>query len=215
MRRTRRSTEAADPEGTDELGSAVAAARCGDEAAFALVYRDVQPRLLRHLRVLCNGDPDTAEDVAAEAWLHIVRDLPTFVGGGEDFRGWAATIARNRALDHHRRAASRPRPADVGTETLHTMPAQEDVSEAALARLGTDRAIELLLTLPPDQAEAVVLRAIVGLDANAAGAVLGKTAGAVRTAASRGLHTLAAALTDPTAPAGVTKTRPDALKGVR
>jgi RNA polymerase sigma-70 factor, ECF subfamily len=37
----------------------------------------------------------------------------------------------------------------------------------------------------------VLLRAVVGLDAAAAGAVLGKRPGAVRTAASRGLRTLA------------------------
>jgi RNA polymerase sigma-70 factor (ECF subfamily) len=36
-----------------------------------------------------------------------------------------------------------------------------------------------------------MLRAVVGLDANAAGRVLGKRAGAVRTAAYRGLRRLA------------------------
>jgi RNA polymerase sigma-70 factor (ECF subfamily) len=45
--------------------------------------------------------------------------------------------------------------------------------------------------LPRDQAEAVLLRAVVGLSAQAAGSVLGKRAGAVRIAAHRGLKTLA------------------------
>ncbi|HEU5392842.1 MAG TPA: sigma factor-like helix-turn-helix DNA-binding protein, partial [Streptosporangiaceae bacterium] len=45
-------------------------------------------------------------------------------------------------------------------------------------------------TLPPDQAEAVLLRAVLGLDATTAGTILGKRAGAIRTAASRGLRTL-------------------------
>jgi RNA polymerase sigma-70 factor (ECF subfamily) len=48
--------------------------------------------------------------------------------------------------------------------------------------------------LPPDQAEAVLLRVVVGLDAESAGKVLGKRAGAVRTAAYRGLRTLASRL---------------------
>jgi RNA polymerase sigma-70 factor (ECF subfamily) len=45
--------------------------------------------------------------------------------------------------------------------------------------------------LPSDQAEAVLLRAVVGLDADSAGKILGKRAGAVRTAAYRGLRALA------------------------
>ncbi len=44
--------------------------------------------------------------------------------------------------------------------------------------------------MPPDQAEAVLLRAVLGLDAQTAGEVLGKRAGAIRTAAHRGLRTL-------------------------
>ncbi|HEX5300049.1 MAG TPA: sigma factor-like helix-turn-helix DNA-binding protein [Streptosporangiaceae bacterium] len=44
--------------------------------------------------------------------------------------------------------------------------------------------------MPPDQAEAVLLRAVLGLDATTAGTILGKRSGAIRTAASRGLRTL-------------------------
>lgn len=205
----------------DELSAALLRARSGDESAFAVVYRTVQPNLLRYLRVLLKGDADptsAAEDVAAEAWLQIVRDLPTFHGDGADFRAWSATIARNRATDHHRRAAARPRAADVGAETLSHLPAQDNVGEEVLARLGTDRAIALLSALPPDQAEAVVLRAVVGLDATTAAEVLGKKSGAVRMAAHRGLTALAAALAaqqDTPAGAAVTETTPDTLKGVR
>ena len=57
--------------------------------------------------------------------------------------------------------------------------------------MSTAAALALIATLPRDQAEAVLLRAVVGLDATAAGKVLGKRAGAVRVAAHRGLRTLA------------------------
>ena len=49
----------------------------------------------------------------------------------------------------------------------------------------------LISRLPQDQAEAVVLRVVVGLDAKSAAQVLGKRPGAVRTAAHRGLRKLA------------------------
>ncbi|MEE3921696.1 hypothetical protein V2I01_35910 [Micromonospora sp. BRA006-A] len=55
-------------------------------------------------------------------------------------------------------------------------------------------ALALIRTPPPAEAEAVMLRAVIGLDAETAGRVLGRRAGAVRTAAHRGLRRLAALL---------------------
>ena len=74
---------------------------------------------------------------------------------------------------------------------LADLTAAGDTAEAAIATLSTAQAVEIIATLPRDQAEAVLLRAVVGLSAEAAGAVLGKRAGAVRVAAHRGLKTLA------------------------
>jgi RNA polymerase sigma-70 factor (ECF subfamily) len=51
-----------------------------------------------------------------------------------------------------------------------------------------------ILALPRTEAEAVLLRAVVGLDATAAGKVLGKRPGTVRVAAHRGLKKLATAI---------------------
>jgi RNA polymerase sigma-70 factor (ECF subfamily) len=61
----------------------------------------------------------------------------------------------------------------------------------ALDRLDTDWALTLIATLPRDQAEAVMLRVVAGLDVKQAAAVLGKRPGAVRIAAMRGLRRLA------------------------
>jgi RNA polymerase sigma-70 factor, ECF subfamily len=70
--------------------------------------------------------------------------------------------------------------------------------------------------LPPDQAEAVLLRAVLGLDARTAGQVLGKRAGAVRTAAHRGLTTLARRLEEAGQQhPGVTRMADLALKDMR
>ena len=53
-------------------------------------------------------------------------------------------------------------------------------------------AISLLAGLSQDQAEAVALRVIAGLDTAAVADILGKSAGAVRVALHRGLRSLAA-----------------------
>ncbi|MFD3791412.1 RNA polymerase sigma factor [Streptomyces cyaneofuscatus] len=171
-----------------ELTAAVLAAQDGDEDAFRAVYRAVQPRLLGYIRTLV-GEPD-AEDVASEAWLQIARDLDRFSGDADRFRGWAARIARNRSLDHLRMRSRRP--AIGGDETeLTGRPAESDTAGDAMEALDTDRTMSLIAQLPQDQAEAVVLRVVVGLDAKSAAQTLGKRPGAVRTAAHRGLKRLA------------------------
>src|SRR5438067_215845 len=94
--------------GLDEqarLQASLSAARAGNTIAFEAVYRALAPRLSRYARGLVGQD---AEDVAAEAWLQIVRDLGRFDGDWDAFRGWAARILRNRAIDHLRAASRRP-----------------------------------------------------------------------------------------------------------
>lgn len=174
----------------DELTSAVEAARHGDEHAFRALYRAVQPGLLRYLQVLVGAD---AEDVASETWLHVIKDLHRFKGDAQGFRRWAVTIGRHRALDHLRHHQRRPAlPTPI--EALSELPDHEFTETLALQTLSTGAALALIAALPRDQAEAVLLRVVVGLDAESAAKVLGKKAGAVRTAAYRGLRRLNDAL---------------------
>ncbi|GAA4242990.1 RNA polymerase sigma factor [Dactylosporangium darangshiense] len=172
----------------EELRPWVLAAQQGDEAAFAALYVAVQPGLLRYLRALVGDD---AEDVASEAWLHIARDLPK-LRDTAGFRGWAAAIARHRALDHLRHHRSRPAVSTAIEELVELSATQPDAGEQAVEAISTDRAVAPIAALPRDQAEAVLLRVVMGLDAKSAAHVLGKRPGAVRVAAHRGLRRLAA-----------------------
>jgi RNA polymerase sigma-70 factor, ECF subfamily len=191
------------------LSAAVVAAQGGDEEGFRQLYRDVQPRLLRYLRALVGDD---AEDVASDTWLQVARDVAGFRGDIDGLRGWTTTIARHRALDHLRRARRRP-PTGEPFEALADVAAAEDTAEAALDAIGTDAALALIASLPPDQAEAVLLRVVVGLDAKTAGQVLGKRPGAVRTSAHRGLNRLAQRVERDSR--GVTQLNPSTLREVR
>ena len=182
---TRRYAPAVDDD--ERLLASLAAARAGNAAGFDAVYRALTPRLLRYARGLVGQD---ADDVTADAWVQIVRDLHTFDGNWDAFRGWTARIVRNRAIDHLRAAARRPARTDT-LDALADRASTEDTAGAAEESMSTAAAIDLIASLPPDQAEAVLLRAVMGLDAKTAGTVLGKGAGAVRVAAHRGLKTLA------------------------
>jgi RNA polymerase sigma-70 factor (ECF subfamily) len=175
-----------------DLDEALKAARNGDEDAFRTLYRQIHPRLLRYARTLVG---DEAEDVASEAWLHIAKDIASFDGDIDGFRGWTATIARHRALDHLRYRKRRPAENTLGSEFLD-LPAADDTENTALDSLSTRTALALIARLPPDQAEIIVLRIVVGLDAKTVAKVIGKRPGAVRTAAHRGLRRLEQLLND-------------------
>jgi RNA polymerase sigma-70 factor (ECF subfamily) len=172
----------------EELDCAVEAMRAGDEAAFRVVYRHVQPPLLRYLTVLVGHTE--AEDVASEAWAQAFRDLDRFSGDADGFRGWITTIGRNRALDHIRHARRRP-VADEPVHELVDLPDGGDLEADTIGRISSEAVIRLIGTLPRDQAEAIMLRTVLGFDAPTAARILGKRPGAVRAAAHRGLKQLA------------------------
>ncbi len=172
----------------DDLLFALRAAQSGDEQGFAAVWRALQPAVLRYLRVVVG---DAAEDVASETWLQAARDLHRFSGDVAAFRGWLFRIARHRGIDERRRAGRRPEEpaAALGSDTG---PAARDAAAEVLEGSGTAWALGLIATLPIDQAEAVMLRVVAGLDVAGTAKVLGKRSGAVRVATMRGLRRLAA-----------------------
>lgn len=178
----------------EEFDATLADLLAGDEDAFRRIYRALHPGLVRYLGALV-GAAD-AEDVASETWAQVCRDLRKFRGHGDGFRGWVSTIGRHRAMDHLRAAQRRPQRSDAGEAVLADRASADQVDADALTAISTQDALSLIRTLPQDQAEAVLLRAVMGLDAKSAGRVLGKRAGAVRTAAYRGLRTLAERLAD-------------------
>jgi RNA polymerase sigma-70 factor, ECF subfamily len=180
----------------DEFEQRLAAAQTGDEAAFVDLFRSVQPTLLRYLATL--GGP-LAEDAAAETWVRVVRDLHKFRGDEAGWRSWVFTIGHARLRDAQRRAGREPVSVDADLESA-LGPAADDVEASVEELLSTEAALAVIRSLPRDQAEAVLLRYVVGLDAPAAARVLGKRPGAVRVAAHRGLRRLAELL----APEGVT-----------
>ena len=180
-------------------------ARSGDEVAFAHVYREVHPRLLRYLKVQA---PDRAEDVASETWLQVTRSLARFDGGPAQFRAWVFTIARSKLVDAVRRERKVQLRLVYDTAELewYATGSAQDFDDPVLATAeeeeSTRWAVALIRTLPPDQADVVLLRVLVGLDNAEVAAIVHKSPGAVRVLAHRGLKRLARTLgTEATGPA--------------
>jgi RNA polymerase sigma-70 factor, ECF subfamily len=163
------------------------AAASGDEAAFGILWRDLQPGLLRYLDAFA---PGAAEDLASETWLRIVKGLGRFTGDERAFRGWVFTVARHRAVDRWRRRARR-RDELVPADALAGLPAPDDPAGAAVEAISSRAAVALIATLPPDQAEVVLLRVVAGLDVAQVAASTGKRPGNVRVLTHRALRRLA------------------------
>jgi RNA polymerase sigma-70 factor (ECF subfamily) len=170
-----------------DLAGFLTLARKGDEAGFAVLWRAYQPVVLRYLRMLVG---EAAEDVASETWLQVARDLSGFRGDLAGFRVWLFRVARHRAIDDRRRIRRRPEDL-VEPDWLPEPRYAPDPSDEVAERWDTEWALAVIASLPPDQAEAVLLRVVAGLVVAGTAAVLGKRPGAVRVAALRGLRRLA------------------------
>jgi RNA polymerase sigma-70 factor, ECF subfamily len=166
----------------------LAAARVGEQWAIAAIWRDVHPRLLRYLRVAVPGG---AEDAASDIWLEVAAGLGRFSGDRHAFLRWTFTICRRRVIDGGRRDERRRTDA-VPHELFE---ARSHAGDGGIeARVALDAALGHLARLPRDQAEVILLRVVVGLDADSVGELLGKRPGNVRVLQHRGLERLAAEL---------------------
>ena len=181
----------------DSFAALLRRAQVGDEAAFSQLWRDSNPPLLRYLRVIA---PNAAEDVAADTWVRVVRGLPAFRGDEPAWRAWLFTTARRRAIDDVRHRLRR-RQVQLCDVTPGELPHTSDAAELVFEHFGTRWAIALLAQLPQLQAEVILLRVIAGLDTEAVARMVGRSPGAVRVAAHRGLRRLAQILEQ----AGVTR----------
>jgi len=175
----------------------LAAAQQGDEDAFSMLWRDGNPALLRYLKVIA---PQSAEDAAAETWVSVVRGLDRFRGDENAWRAWLFTTARRRVVDEGRRRSRRPESPAAEVVDSH-LPEAVDPADQVLENLATRQAIVTVTSLPPLQAEVIMLRVVAGLDTEMVAQMVGRTPGAVRVALHRGLRRLAQIMTE----AGVTR----------
>ncbi len=168
-----------------DFGGSLRAAKRGDEEAFAEIWREFQPGLLRYLRVKA---APAAEDLAADTWFRVLKALPSFEGDENGFRAWLFTAARNRLTDWYR--AGDLRPLSIDLANLAMLPASNNVESEADEHSATERSLALIATLPPDQGEAVMLRIVAGLSVPVTAEIMGRSPGSIRVLCHRGLRRL-------------------------
>ena len=175
-------------------------------APFEVLVADHGAVVLRVCRALVGVQE--ADDVWQETFMAALRAYP----GSSDVRNreaWLVAIARNKAMDHYRRAGRLPIPADdfpgvPGGAGAGVARGLESGSERAgverAAEAGQDAALvwSTLAALPPKQREAVVYHHLAGLRYAEVAALLGNSESAARRAAADGMKALRALLLEPT-----------------
>lgn len=128
-----------------------------------------------------------ADDVWQETFLAALRSYPSS-GGVRNREAWLVTIARNKAVDHHRRNARVPEPVE---NTGDGPPAGgDDVARSVEAGETAGRVWAALGQLPRMQREAVVYHHLAGLRHAAVAELLGNSETAARRAAADGMQAL-------------------------
>jgi RNA polymerase sigma-70 factor (ECF subfamily) len=172
----------------DEFATVLRAAQLGEEWAFSVLYRGLNPQLLRYF---ASRVSDQAEDLAAETWVGAARNLVSFDGDERAFRGWLFTIAHRRLVQHWREASRRPDTDPVSdVEAGHTDPGGVE-SEAVESLTAQEAARLISAALTQEQAEVVLLRVLGGLDVEEVARIVGKRKGAVRGLQHKALRRLA------------------------
>lgn len=178
-----------DPRSDDARTTELAlAAGAGDRIALAAFVYATQRDVYRFVCHFC--EPDQAEDLTRDTYLHALRALPRFAGRSSA-RTWLLSIARRVAADQTRRTMARPRTTRV--EDWDTAlpgrppPRRSGVDDGILLR-------ELVARLEPGRRDAFVLTQVLGLDYAAAGEVCGCPAGTIRSRVARAREDLIRAM---------------------
>lgn len=160
-------------------------ARSGDMQAWAVLYRNHFPPMVRHVRFL-TGDAGLTEELVQEAFARALVKLPSFDGRAA-LSTWLHGIALNVVRNHWRAQ----RNTATAHDRLRNMHAAVDagvaprLDQAHLSRKKTEALYAVLETLPENLREAFVLRDLQGNTPAEAAAKLAITPGNLSVRASR------------------------------
>ncbi|GAA3456682.1 RNA polymerase sigma factor ShbA [Dactylosporangium matsuzakiense] len=167
------------------------AVRSEPEATAALLEQ-LRPGVVRYCRAKLGrvgGAYTTADDVAQEVCLALLKTLPRYRDQGRPFTAFVYAIAAHKVTDAQRAAVRHAGPAPV--DTLEERPDAAPGPEQQAVSTDLARRLSMLLArLPEQQREIVVLRVAAGLSAEEVGVIVGMSPAAVRVYQSRALAKL-------------------------
>lgn len=163
----------------------IARAKRGDADAVSALYQAYVNAIFRYIAYRVESVM-VAEDLTADVFLRMVRDIPHYDDRGHPFGVWLFAIARNRIRDHYRAKHHRTHvelgehhPSD-DTDPFDTLAQREERAQLRHA----------LAQLPPDYQDVLILRYMHNLSYADVARILGKSELALRTIQHRALKAL-------------------------
>ncbi len=175
----------------EDLDPLVDRARAGEPGAVHALLRVIKPVVVRYCRARLGGydlSYLSADDVAQEVCLAVLKVLPGYQDRGGSFLYLVRAIAANKVADAFK-AVSRDKSKPVSELPEEAAGGVEPEGNAVALDLGV-RLGRLVSRLPRLQQEIVSLRIVVGLSATETAEALGITPGRVRIQQYRALAKL-------------------------
>jgi len=164
----------------------IAQAQHGDAKAFGRLYDLYAGRVYAFVRSRTKSAHD-AEDVTATVFLKVWESIGSYSNAGVPFTAWLFRVARNTAVDEHRRDARRP----TLVEEFPDQPSPQSTEAIVIARADADRLHDTVQLLTEEQAAVIALRYWSDLSIQETAEVLGKNANAVKQLQHRAVRSLA------------------------
>lgn len=156
-----------------------------DDDAIRQVYRLYADAIYRYA-LYQGGDPDLAEDVAAEVFVRMIESIGSYQYRGFPVSAWLYRIARNLIVDLQRRG-NRLRPLQDADEGKLVSENPVDLAER---RLSWGELHDLLGELTDEQRQVIVLKFLENLDNQEIAEIIGRSEGSVKSLQHRALRRL-------------------------
>lgn len=160
---------------------------CADHLAFDELYERHRERVYVYMRTRTRNAED-ASDLTQQVFLQALDALPHYRGDSSAIGAWLFRIARNTAIDFHRRERN-ALAWDLLPEALHPL-ATDDVEAGAMYHDAVARLRTTVLALDRDAREVLALRFAARLPIKDIAAVVGKSEAAVKKRLVRTLRRL-------------------------
>ncbi len=169
----------------------IARAKSGDTAVITALYEQYRLGVFRYLYYRV-GDQQAAEDLTSEVFLRMITALEGYRPQSSSFEAWLYQIARNLAIDHHRKAVIR----NFIPLEENLMGEYTDVDKTVERNLTHEHLRRALARLSDVQRDVIVLRFVNGLPISVVAKTLHKSEDAIKSLQRRALSTLREILTD-------------------
>jgi len=160
-------------------------AQYGTVEAMSFLYLNHYQSIYRYL-YFRSGDPQTAEDLTSEVFLKMIQALPHYRMQNVPFQAWLFQIARNLAIDYHRKQASHPS-VELKEDLKDGHQPLDETLEIKLTHASLTQSLE---KLTDDQRDVILLRFVEGMSLAQVGKILHKSEDSIKGLQHRALISL-------------------------